>query len=666
VKHHLKLDIQFIRRLGIGSSGWIWLIPVLLFGLGLRLWGIPFGLPFMYHPDEGVPVTIALRILREGDFNPGFFHWPSLLFYLNAFVYLVYFLIGYVTGVFATPADLSFPDVEAMAVGKTAMPEIFLLGRGLTAVVGTLSILWVYLIARRVSSSKIVGRVAVLLFAVETLSVKHSQFIRPDTFAIFFLLWTTYFALRIVNDPRTIHYVLAGIGVGLTASSKYNAAIVLVAVLVAHTLYFGLRGFVRKEIYIAVLASILTFLLTTPYALLDLPRFLQIGPLDAGRIYATGHPGAEGDTLLFYLQFLWQTQGWVFFLALAGMILALWDRKKEGFVILSFPLTYYVFINLYLVHFDTTILPVVPFLIIFSAWFLWRVVNSISRLSWTSQVKSSGIAFVGLAIVLAWIPLQSTIASNVRLLQPDGREAARQWIDATLPLGSRVALEAYSPYLDRDKFVVEGLFGLQDRSPEWYVANGYEFLVFSQGVYARYFNDPVRYPEEVARYTALFERFPQIARFDDNGFEIRIHKTSVELPSHRVAVRFGDYGEMIELVGFDNVRWMPGEPVQVQITWRTLGKIPEPFAVELRLLDQTDREISKSRGDLFQGRGWQTDMFKSVWAIPTSPELSPGIYRLQVTVVWTSFEYRLPARTWAGQEVAPVLLGPFELKSGTP
>ncbi len=649
---------MFVRE-WIARRDWLWLVPVLLVGLSLRLWGIPFGLPYLYHPDEGVPVSIALRILRTGDFNPGFFHWPSLLFYFNALVYLIYFWLGNLAGVFATPADLPFPDVEAMAVGEIARPEIFLLGRGLSAVIGTLSIIWVYWIAYRVSSNRVVAWVAALFMAVEPLGIKHSQFIRPDTYAIFFALWTTYFAIRIASDPRLRNYVLAGIGVGLTAASKYNVVLVFVTVLVAHILRFGMRGFVRKEIYVAGLVGVLAFLVTTPYAWLDLPQFLRIGPLDASKIYATGHPGAEGNTLLFYPQFLWQTQGWVLLLALAGILLAFWNRKAEALVALCFPLIYYVFINFYIVHFDTTILPVVPYLIIFSAWFLWYIINQISRLLQVSPVIQNAVLF-GLVIGMAWFPLRTAMANNTRLLQPDGREAARQWIDANLPHGTRIALESYSPYLDRNKFVIEGLFGIQDHPAEWYVANGFEYLVFSQGVYARYFADPARYEQEVSRYTELFNRFPQIARFNDNGYEIRVHKTHATLPPHRTAIRFGDYGELIELVGYEDDRWKVGEPVRVKLTWRTLGENPEPFEIELRLLDKEDRQVVLVRDDLFQGRGWRPGMFEGEWIVPASKDLPPGSYRLQVSVIWTKFEYRLPAQTWTGASISPVLLGPFE------
>ncbi len=86
-------------------------------GLALRLWGIGFGLPYFYNPDEGVPVTAALRMLHTGDLNPGFFHWSSLLLYLNAAAFWLYYVFGALAGRFSSVQDLLMPEMETIAVG---------------------------------------------------------------------------------------------------------------------------------------------------------------------------------------------------------------------------------------------------------------------------------------------------------------------------------------------------------------------------------------------------------------------------------------------------------------------------------------------------------------------------------------------------------------------
>ncbi|MEW5717865.1 MAG: hypothetical protein AB1817_04495, partial [Chloroflexota bacterium] len=160
----------------------------------------------------------------------------------------------------------------------------------------------------------------------------------------------------------------------------------------------------------------------------------------------------------------------------------------------------------------------------------------------------------------------------------------------------------------------------------------------------------------------FFARYPLAARFDVNDWEIRSYKTDAAVPPHRVAARYGDYAEQIELIGYDDLQWTRGEPLRVRLFWRTLGDTPEPFEVELRLLGQADQEIAIARGDLFQGKGWRTGMFDGTFALSAPANLPPGQYRVQVNVIWTRYAYSLPAFSWAEQRIDPVLLHSITLK----
>ena len=111
------------RRPGIHH--W-WLFGILTIGLGLRLWGITFGLPNVNcRPDESLLVHKALAI-ASGDLNPHFFNYPSFQFYLLALLFGLYFAAGWVFGAFA--------DVQQFEVGFFTDPSAFyLLGRVLSA-----------------------------------------------------------------------------------------------------------------------------------------------------------------------------------------------------------------------------------------------------------------------------------------------------------------------------------------------------------------------------------------------------------------------------------------------------------------------------------------------------------------------------------------------------
>jgi len=65
-----------------------------------------------------------------------------------------------------------------------------------------------------------------------------------------------------------------------------------------------------------------------------------------------------------------------------------------------------------------------------------------------------------------------------------------------------------------------------DHDLDWYEANGVRYVVFSQGMYGRYFLEPARYPGIVAKYERFFHGFHLLKAFDDGGYEIRIYEVA--------------------------------------------------------------------------------------------------------------------------------------------
>src|SRR5690349_2380540 len=93
---------------------------VLVVGCLLRVIPIWFVLPYpMARPDEETALGHALDVMH-GKWNPQFFHWPSLTFYLFGGVFA---LISWVRALW-TPDELS-------------RDACVLIGRGLVAVCGT-------------------------------------------------------------------------------------------------------------------------------------------------------------------------------------------------------------------------------------------------------------------------------------------------------------------------------------------------------------------------------------------------------------------------------------------------------------------------------------------------------------------------------------------------
>ena len=642
-----KLENALYRN---SFAGCAWLI--ILLGAALRVWGINFGLPYTIAPDEPTHFKIALHIFQSGDLNPGWLNYPTLTFYINALALIPFYLAGKAMGVFAAPADVPAPEVVTVGVGLLQIPAEFLYARLITAAFGVASLGLIYVLGRNLSNTRWGGILAALFLAVSPAAVYNSHLIRPDTFVVFFVLLSMIFALRIVQDPRLANYVWASVPAGFAVSCKYNVPLVVVPIIVAHFIRYGLAGFKRREIYIAGIASVLAFLLTTPYVVLDGPLFWRGFGFEIFK-QAEGHAGSEGSTVPWYLTFVWQTEGILAIAALIQAIRLIRARSQIGLILLSFPVAYYIFINLFVVRNDRTVLPLLPFLHLLAALFVLALYDGLTQRVHRSTALASVLVVCGLMLVL---PLGTSFAADLRMSQPDGRDVAREWIALNLPPGARIVQEAYTPYVDTRRYSVQGVYGIVDHSPSWYVQHGFEYLIFSQGNYGRFFAEPDRYLDWIERYNQFFSQLQPVKQFQDNAYEIRIYRTGIMLPPRRIAARFGDHGELVELIGYDDMQWTPGAPLQVRLFWRTLGDKHEPFQVELRLLNQADQEIARTRNDLFQSMGWRSGMFDGVFTLPVPAEVLPGEYRVQVNVIWTRFAYSLPAFGWAEQRIDPVLL----------
>ncbi len=514
VPRHTSI-VNILRR----YAKWSFL-PIILLAISFRLWGINFGLPYVYHPDEPVNVAIIQTIFKTGDLNPHTSFYPPLFYHLNTIAYMPYYFIGKLAGVFSKPTDIPAPMMLAMGTGRSPMPTTFLLGRGFTMIFSVASAVLVMLAGWQVTQRFSVGLLAALMMSVSPTVVSHSRFITPDTFLVFFVLLSFMGSVLIFRRGKTWHYVLAGVATGLVAATKYNGALVVLTLPLAQLFSSRPKGLREPRLYLALGASAITFFLAAP-AVVGYQDFMTNFLYNA-RVYSTGHPGMEGNTLNWYLSYLWRVEGPVALLAVIGTIYCIGIRSKELGLLAIFPLIYFVFISNFVVRNDRTLLPVMPFLFMMASAFLMSLRESI-HIPGIDKKWLSLAASILVMLSVSWLCI-STVQNTIRLTTIDSRETARAWIDYNLPGGSRVALESYSPYVDPQRFIVQGQVKMIDQSPDWYVANDIQYLVFSQGMYRRFYLEPYRYSHEVEQYENLFHAFELVKTFTDGNYEIRIYR----------------------------------------------------------------------------------------------------------------------------------------------
>jgi 4-amino-4-deoxy-L-arabinose transferase-like glycosyltransferase len=498
------------------------LLAILLLASGLRVWAIDFGLPYLYHPDEPGKIQIAQNILKTGDLNPHYFNKPTLLIYANTLLYVPYYLIGKAKGSFTTPADIPSPERLAMGVAHIAAPGAVIMGRLLTAVVGVLGVFLTWRLGRKVFGRAEPALLAALAVAVSPVNVNQSHFIEVNAFLGTALLGVAWFSLNVYERGERRDYLIAGFLTGVAVSCKYPGAVIAILPIAAHWLRQGRRlrpiGFLRG----ALIAMPVGFLVFTPFALLDPFNFL-LGAGSEAYHYASGHEGLEGMAPLWYVEYGLKYEGPLVLLGLVGLAWAL-RRRLDRIVLLGvFPVVYFVFISCFQVRNSRTFLPLLAFLFLIGSWLIVELADRVRALPPSGRRTAAGAGLILLVLVALAVPLRQAIADDLRLGRVDSRETARVWIDQNIPHGSKVMIESYAPFVRPDQFQVDTVYRMTMHSPEWYSRRGYQYLVFSQGMYLRFFQDSSRYAKEVAQYQAMFDRFPLVRKFEDGGYEVRIH-----------------------------------------------------------------------------------------------------------------------------------------------
>jgi len=473
---------------------------VLALAFALRFWGLAFGLPYVIQPDEPSVERRALLMWLHGDLNPHYFIYPSLDYDLQA---AWAWAVGHAAGLFA-------PDVPRHPWSH--QPVYYFAGRLLTALLGTLTVLVTYLTGRLLSPR--LGLTAALFLAVAAQHVQQSHYITVDAPTALFTAMTAYFALRALRRQGQGHDIaLAGIAAGLAAGVKYNAGIALALPLVAILLWRGRPWPQRaREAAVATALCALTFLLTTPYAVLDHVSFLR----DLRTIsmhYTSGHPGAEGSgNAVWYIAYLGATGLLppLTLLALSGLGVVVARYRRAGLVLLAFVVPYYVLLCSTVVRFDRNLLPLLPFAALLAAASAEAIVPPLA-LRLRNHVAAS-------IVVLGVAAAPSAYAAGVAdftVTHPFSEQVAVAWADAHLPRGARVAIENW----EGDAFAqsshgyrIEQFSSLAAQTYDRFRAQGFRYLVADSWTDGAFLSAPARYPLQVARYRKLYRRARLLVR----------------------------------------------------------------------------------------------------------------------------------------------------------
>lgn len=436
------------------------LLVVFGVAVALRVYGLRWGLPdslhsYSYHPDEFLSVNAAFRIYHTHSFDPGIYVYPSLYMYLSAL---------------AIAVGLGYGAVPSLAF-------IYLAARVMTVVMGVAAVGATWWAGKTLFGSAI-GLVAALVMCLAPLHVQHSHFATVDVPSTLFVAAALGFAGLIMNRGLWHDYAIAGMLAGLAAGTKYNAGLVILAVLASHFLRRNVEkdGRWLKSIA-AVACAAMAFVVSTPGSLLRYEAFRTDFLSEVSHV-STGHglvfAGTGNGIVYNFVSSLWYGLGPALAVVLAiSVVWALARFDRRTLAIMAFLIPYYVLISLSQVRFARYTLPVYPAVALLVAF---MVVDVYSLLA---QRKLIGIRVLWVAATTGMLLFTLWYAGNLTSVfgRTDPRDQAARWIFAHIPRGARIGvLEVpwfYSPPLSK----MLGYGKLSDRQEALREAP-YELVVF--------------------------------------------------------------------------------------------------------------------------------------------------------------------------------------------
>ncbi len=478
----------------------------------LRFWALGHGIPYAVAADEPQIMERVVRMMKTGDLNPHFFHYPGLYFYVQLVVASLRFLAGAASGLWASLEPVSAAD-------------FYLWGRAVSATLGTATVWIVYDVARRWGGGY--ALLAAALMAVVPQHVRESHYVLTDVPLTFFSTLTLLLALQARERPSTRAFAWSGVAAGLAAASKYPGIVAVMFPLVAAATTSNAAGLWRlRAASTAAGGAAGTFLMAAPYAWLDLPAFLN----DFAYLSSYYPPAGMANWRL-YLAYLQLGLGWPgFVLMVAGLAVAA-ARAIRGpdravwWIVLPFSAAYFLLLSSRSRAFGRYLLPLYPIVCLLVAQAVVSGARILRRLGSSPHLHR---ALAGALVAVVFVPpAWSSIWFDRRISKPSTQSLAYAWFLENVPSGAAVVLEGQALWLPTGRYRVTHVRRLIDKPLDAYRTEGTQYLVASSEVYGGIFANPEGYPREYAAYRRLFALRAPLAMFSETrehpGPELRVY-----------------------------------------------------------------------------------------------------------------------------------------------
>ena len=442
---------------GIGRlRALMWLSAITAVGAALRFYGLDWGAPYYhFHIDEHFVFSAADMLRRdahEAAMSSKFFMYGPLPAYMLNGVRAIYETL-YAPLVLSNPRD----EITYMVMG-----------RAISATMGTLTIPVMYAIGTRVAGRR-AGLLAAACLAVAVMHLRESHFFSVDSSMTFFVALTWWAVLAMADTGSLGARTGAGLAYGAALASKYSGAFMGLPMGLAHLVAptrpktlrplsawtrWGLQGLLPLVVAAVTVAIVDNVALRYFDKFKDDVNTWVVEPLTGKTqfLWTANFYDLQTPHLYWFTNLLWWGLGpaleiW----ALLGVVWLLTKRSKATFLCAVVPITYYLSASNSIAPFFRYAIPLVPGLAVAAG------VLSADAMR-TRALRS--VAIVLTALVLGSSALYAVAYLNV-YRQEDARVEAARYIKNTIPAGAPVLVEPsqilppLGSYLDNTNFTVD-------------------------------------------------------------------------------------------------------------------------------------------------------------------------------------------------------------------
>lgn len=482
----------------------------------LRAFAADAYLPWQHHWDENTNVAVGQEMSDELAIDPGFYDYPALVFVTQAMALVPAKIGGY------DPAeDGEIFDVQSPGVAYTNHIGLLRAMRWTTGVLPQLVTTMVAALIAWVTTRRWYAAAgAAVLVALSAVDMRYGIYVTPDALSGMAATLASLGAVLVTREPTRRRYLWTGAAIGLAAAAKYNAATVAVVLVVAHVLTHRRPVADKRPLMEAAGAAIAVFAVVNLGGVLNPVGLVrEIG--SEGFHYSTGHFGSEGNSPVFHAEWLWRSFGLALPLAASSLLARSTAVRRAAIVLLSFIATYYVFLSLFPVRFARNLLPVSG--TIAAAAAIGGVVCAQRLMEVSGRRVLASISVVAILVAVLAVPINGTLNALADYGQDPWTEA-RVWIDENIPEGSTIAIEAWTPYIDTDRYelVTTNSLGRNEATLERYTRLGVDYFVTSEEMSQPFIDHPDESPTATRLYEQVFDEDCMLYEVDGAGHRFRV------------------------------------------------------------------------------------------------------------------------------------------------